>query len=99
MVDTPLGVCVQTGVEPVVGKSANANSKEGGRARTWSIFLLSRGKVFEEQSNVKSLCPQCWNSVNSSSLSRKQRHKARPCGPGTEVRGKIGLPFGEAPGT
>lgn len=64
------------------------------------FFFLPRGKVCEEWStNVKGLCPQCWNSVNSSIPSRKQRHKARPCGPGSKVRGKIGLPFGEAPGT
>lgn len=44
MDDIPLGVCVQTEVEPVVGKSATVSSKEGGRVRPCSMFLLPRGK-------------------------------------------------------
>lgn len=74
-------------------------ARKEGEQELEAFFFLPRGKVFEDWSNVKGLCPQCWNSVNSSIPSRKQRHKARPCGPGSKVRGKIGLPFGEAPGT
>ena len=63
MDDIPLGVCVQTEVEPVVEKSATVSSKEGGRVRPCNMFLLPRGYVFEEWSNVEGLGTQCWNSA------------------------------------
>ena len=73
MDDIPLGVRVQTEVEPVVGKSANVTSKKGGRVRPCSMFLHPRGNVFEEWSNVEGLGTQCWNSAKGWSPSRKQR--------------------------
>lgn len=81
-----------------MGKSANVSRKEEGRVRRCSMFLLPRGNVFEEWSNVKR--PGYIVLELSKGLKSQQETEAasQAMWPGSEGREKIGVAFGEAPG-
>lgn len=81
MDDIRLGVCVQTEVEPVVGKSATVSSKEGGKARPCSMFLLPRGKSLRSgamwEAWVHSAGTQQRDEVPAGNRGSKPGHVAR----------------------